>query len=573
MNYKLLLIAGALAGMSITGEAQTFETGQEAVTNMGVGWNLGNTLEANSGSAYYPSNASYWGIQGLESETYWGQVYVTSEFLTMMKNAGFGAIRVPVTWYNHMDKDGNVNAEWMARVKEVVNYVIDNGLYCILNVHHDTGADSYDGSTPKFISWLKADMTTYNSVKSKYEYLWQQIAAEFKDYGPKLLFESYNEMLDTRNSWNYASSNASGGYNASQATSAYSAINSYAQSFVNVVRASGGNNAQRNLIVNTYGASNGGGTWNTHLEEPLKNLTIPTGEKNHIIVEVHSYPSLNNGLTSALSLVDNMLGKLKSNFTDKGIPVIIGEWGSEGLSSDYQSRKSTLLSFADSYIKKTKECGIAAFYWMGLSDASTRALLVFNEPDLAETIVKAYHGSDFQGQYPSLNDINVYYRIDFTQQWSECNVFQGSAPLSTYSSIVVELDKSYSKDDLQIKAYATNGKEQYNTQDGPVRSMTFSSSTLANGTVSRVTLQAFKAPYEVTVKKVKLIRKNGTVEEQAPSSFWGCTVTAINAGSGIETVVSGDKLRQSPRYNLYGQPVGTDYRGYVIEGGRIIMLK
>jgi hypothetical protein len=88
-----------------------------------------------------------------------------------------------------------------------------------------------------------------------------------------------------------------------------------------------------------------------------------------------------------------------------------------------------------------------------------------------------------------------------------------------------------------------------------------------------VTLQAFKTPYEVTIKKVKLIRKNGTVEEQAPSAFWGCSVTAINAGSGIETVVSGDKLRQSPRYNLYGQPVGTDYRGYVIEDGRLIMLK
>ena len=573
MQHKLLLIAGTLAGMTFSVKAQTFETAQEAVTHMGVGWNLGNTLEANAGSAYYPTNASYWGIQGLESETYWGQVYATSDFITMMKNAGFGAIRVPVTWYNHMDKDGNVNAEWMARVKEVVNYVVDNGLYCILNVHHDTGEDSFNGATPKFISWIKADMDNYNKYKDKYEYLWQQIAAEFKDYGPLLLFESYNEMLDTKNSWNYASSKATGGYNATLATSAYNAINSYAQSFVNVVRKSGGNNASRNLIVNTYGACNGGGTWNTHLEEPLSRLSIPTGEKDHIMVEVHSYPSLDNGLNSALSQVDNMLGKLKKNFTDKGFPVIIGEWGSEGLSSDYQTRKSTLLSFAESYIKKTKEYGIAAFYWMGLSDASTRALLVFNEPDLAETIVKAYHGTDFQGEYPSLSDINVNYRVDYTSEWAECNVFQGSAPLSTYSTIVVELDKSYPKEDLQIKAYASNGKEQYNSQDGATRTIAFSSSTLANGTVTRVTLQAFKTPYEVTIKKVKLIRKNGTVEEQAPSAFWGCSVTAINAGSGIETVVSGDKLRQSPRYNLYGQPVGTDYRGYVIEDGRLIMLK
>lgn len=149
--------------------AQSFETAAEAVKNMGVGWNLGNTLDANGNGVH----------QGLDSETYWGQPVTKPELMKMMKEAGFGAIRVPVTWYNHMDSNGKVDAAWMARVKEVVDYVINNGMYCILNVHHDTGDDSKNSS---IIHWIHASMNTYNNTKTKYENLWKQIAETFKDY-------------------------------------------------------------------------------------------------------------------------------------------------------------------------------------------------------------------------------------------------------------------------------------------------------------------------------------------------------------------------------------------------------
>jgi aryl-phospho-beta-D-glucosidase BglC (GH1 family) len=132
----------------------------------------------------------------------------------------------------------------MNRVHDVVDYVISQGLYCIINVHHDTGADSQN-----WASWLKADASVYTAQKARYEKLWQQIANEFRNYDQHLLFEAYNEMLDAQSSWNFAQSNTS-----------YDAINNYAQSFVNVVRATGGNNAQRNLIINDYGASSGSGT-------------------------------------------------------------------------------------------------------------------------------------------------------------------------------------------------------------------------------------------------------------------------------------------------------------------------
>ena len=105
--------------------ASDFETATSAVSNMGVGWNLGNTLDSYSGQRM---------PDVVQAETYWGQPVTKPELMQMMKQAGFGAIRVPVTWEPHTDANGQVDAAWMQRVHEVVDYVIDQGLYCILNV-------------------------------------------------------------------------------------------------------------------------------------------------------------------------------------------------------------------------------------------------------------------------------------------------------------------------------------------------------------------------------------------------------------------------------------------------------
>lgn len=215
---KILLCVCALL-MCYTTKAADFETAKDAVKNMGVGWNLGNTLDANDATKTWTSTAQH--------ETCWGQPVTKPELLKMMKEAGFNAIRVPVTWYQEMDKDGKVNAAWMNRVKEVVDYVIDQGMYCIINVHHDTGADKGN-----YKSWLKASTKSYNSNKTKYEGLWKQIAEAFKDYDQHLLFEAYNEMLDEKNTWNEPSDKTDG----------YKAINSYAKSFVTTVRNTGCNN-------------------------------------------------------------------------------------------------------------------------------------------------------------------------------------------------------------------------------------------------------------------------------------------------------------------------------------------
>lgn len=351
-----------------------FEKASEAVGNMKIGWNLGNTLDAFNGTS-----------QGLNSETCWGQPKTKPELFSMFKDAGFGAIRVPVTWHNHMDSNGKVDEAWMARVHEVVDYVINANLYCILNVHHDTGADA----------WIVADMDNYNTNKDKFEFLWQQIATEFKDYDEHLLFEGYNEMLDANNSWSYASSNNSGSYDATAAASAYNAVNCYAQSFVSTVRATGGNNAVRNLIVNTYAACAGMGMWSTHLRDPLTQMLLPTDNvADHLIFEIHSYHSLNDGLNSAKSSIDQMMTAVETNLACKGAPVIFGEWGvpDDEKEKDYTNKNADMLAFAQYFVEQAKAKCMATFYWMGLSDGQHRSVPEFNQSDLKDAICRGYYG-------------------------------------------------------------------------------------------------------------------------------------------------------------------------------------
>ena len=403
---KLLSIILLAVTASATCRAQNteFETATEAVKNMAVGWNLGNTLDSNSGDTLNMWIEHWTARTPPDYEKAWGQPVTKASLMKMFKDAGFNAIRVPVTWYPHMeakfkftsndnsnwypsrdDIGTKVNAAWMRRVKQVVDYVIDAGMYCILNVHHDTGAAN--------TAWLVASEADYEKQHERYEALWKQIAETFRDYDEHLLFESYNEMLDTEDSWCFASFAAQGSYNATIARSAYNGINSYAQTFVNTVRATGGNNAQRNLVVNTYGACDGNGNWNSHLQDPLKEMKLPDDEVlNHLIFEVHSYPDIKN-LSSAKSTLNTTISNLKKNLASKGAPIIFGEWGTS-TDKAYEQYRSNMLSFYRYFIEQTKKAGIGTFHWMGLSDGDHRSVPEFNQADLVEAIIKGYYGED-----------------------------------------------------------------------------------------------------------------------------------------------------------------------------------
>ena len=358
-----------------------------AVRNMGAGWNLGNTLDSNSGDIDNMWIEAFSERTTANYETAWGQPVATRELIHMFKQAGFNAIRVPVTWYPHIGtvsvtvsnnhghwdmstwKGYDVDPVWMARVKEVVGYVLDEGMYCILNVHHDTGAAT--------TAWLRADRRVYESVRERYCSLWTQIATEFESCGQKLLFESFNEMLDVNGTWNSSSAEA------------HEVINMYNADFVATVRATGGNNVHRNLILNTYAASS--------TKEALSSFRLPEDTiEEHLMAEVHSYAPYHFAFNtdnpkeifdaSCESEVRGIIETLNTWFVSKGIPCIIGEFG-----ADTQKRSETeLAKQASCYVSAATKYNIPCFYWMGLSDGDDRKVPKWTKPLVKDAILKAY---------------------------------------------------------------------------------------------------------------------------------------------------------------------------------------
>lgn len=347
------------------------ESAAQAVKNMGIGTNFGNCTDVVAMWMNMNSNSV------TDFEKAWGQEPTTKPMVDFLKQNGFNSVRIPVTWFQHMKADGTVDEAWMNRIQEIVDYVIDNGMYCILNVHHDTGADSDD-----IKHWIKADEANYKENKEKFEYLWKQIATRFKNYDQHLLFEGYNEMLDANNTWN-APKNAS----------SYKGLNGYAQSFVNAVRATGGNNETRNLIVSTYAAACG--------DDVLSNLTIPTDKVDgHIAVEVHTYApwdwfAKGKWDASCSKEIKNMFTRLNSKFISKGIPCIIGEYGTHGTKSvSKNSSASEIQAAADQaadIVKQAKAYGVATFYWMSIFSEKDRTVPQWTLPTVVEAMKKAYN--------------------------------------------------------------------------------------------------------------------------------------------------------------------------------------
>ena len=548
MKQILLLACGLL--MSFSAQAQSFENAKDAVKNMGVGWNLGNTLDANDASKTWTTTEQH--------ETCWGQPVTKPELMKMMKEAGFNSIRVPVTWYQEMDSDGNVNEAWMNRVKEVVDYVIDNGMYCILNVHHDTG----DGNT----HWIHASSTNYNKNKAKFEKLWKQIAETFKDYDQHLLFEGYNEMLDDNNTWNEPKNKTDG----------YKAINDYAKSFVTTVRNSGGNNASRNLIVNTYSASS--------TPNAMQNLDKPENS-NHIIFQIHSYPNWQTK-SNAKNEIDNLISNIKAKLIDRA-PVIIGEyatfttWPSD---LDYYAKDKEVALYAMDYlIKKTKENGIGTCYWMGMSDGSYRDMPAFHQADLAQTLIKAYYGSIDEYKYPTSEDFDITYDITYNDEWSEAFLFgswsRTAVNLSGYKGIRVVMDKAYGNK-LQLKIYGdkksgTNYNEQYVTlsEDSETTTAVFDTSILGS-TFWGVTLQTNSGATTATLKEAKLIKADDTEESLSATAAWGCTVEAKSTPkpTGIHAIKYVKSEDDGAIYNLQGQRVDNPKKGIFIKAGKKVVF-
>ena len=514
MNRLFVIVCFLL--LPFVGKAQTgdFETAAEAVANMGVGWNLGNTLD---------SHTNYDGTDIRRMEMAWSQYLTHEKVMRMMKEAGFKSIRVPVTWYRFMDSAGKVDPAWMARVHEVVDYVINQGMYCILNVHHDTGAHN--------TSWIVASMENYNQTKERYEYLWRQIAEEFKDYGQLLLFEGYNEMLDPYWSWNYASYNTENRYDETVAQSAYDAVNAYAQSFVNAVRSTGGNNLKRNLICSIYAASEGtAGNWNEHLQDPAKKLVMPTEPEgalpNHQLVEMHYYRDLDN-MTEAKNRVNALMENLKTYIVKRlGVPVVIGEWGprTNDQTEAYDTRKEKLVEFARYFVEKTKEYGYAPLYWRGLSEKIARLWPAFDQPEVAEAILKGYYGDDYQPKLPTYDDyVYDHSEVNWMNQyaWIYLNMDR-TLDINEYKGVRIELKEKPGRNTLQLRVHRelVSGAERMDanktnlSENETVTTFLFDKDPQW-GNVKNIELHRISYGDEVVanIGRCVLLREDGTEEE------------------------------------------------------------
>ena len=414
---------------------------------------------------------------------------------------------------------------------------------------------------------LKADATNYTANKARYEKLWQQIAEEFRNYDQHLLFEAYNEMLDAQSSWNFA-----------QTSTAYDAINNYAQSFVNIVRATGGNNAQRNLIVSDYGASCGNGTWSNKLQDPLKQMKVPDGESNHIIFEVHNYPSLvdnnkeNRSISDIQNEIDEWITNLKTYLVSKGAPVIIGEWGTSNVDAgdgktDYDVRKELMFQVVDYLIKAMKQNDIATFYWMGLTDGVARTYPAFTQPDLALKMLKAYHGDDYSPNLPDAKDFAggiTSASVNFTNQYGEVTICKGAIDKTVYKGIKVELEEKPASGSLSFKVYA-------NAESTKAITAKNAQLAFANYTgIEKINLQWNSSTNgSIKVKSVNLVKQDNSTEPCNLEVSWGCYLSDFNYATGIEDItITPVRHDDGIIYNLNGQLVTSPQRGIYIRNGK-----
>ena len=359
------------------GASTTVELASDAVTNMGVGLNLCGSFDDKL--KYYNNNAS--GSITREDpktfETMNGRSLTTAQTMISTAEAGFKTMRIPVTWYPHMDNTlSEIDDAYLDRLEEVVGYALDAGLYCIINVHHDCGDNAK--------TWLLADWTNYTDISARFKNIWTQVATRFKDYDQKLLFESYNEIVDANRSWFWSSD-----------PTAFDAANALNQDFVNVVRATGGVNANRNLIVTTFSA----GTLAPSLEEfVLPSDSVP----GHLIVQVHSY--LPAEFVTAKSTgraeyyesdeaeIDDMFNTLRVQLLNKGYPVIIGEYGAfrrqlpDGTYNDVHRGRHAAV-----YTRKALKLGIAPIYWYNPMEWGDRSAGRWTYPAVKDSLIKAYN--------------------------------------------------------------------------------------------------------------------------------------------------------------------------------------
>lgn len=367
----VLALAFGLARPALGADpAASGTTGSEALAfarRMGIGWNLGNTLEAT-------------GIDGKTVrafETAWGQPVTTKAMFDGIKAAGFKSVRIPVAWSNLIGPAPGyaIHPDLMDRVEQVVNYALDNDLCVVVNIHWDGG-------------WIRNFSTDYDATMTKYRAIWSQVAGRFKDYDDRLIFESMNEEGCFDDLWNRW------GGMPNQKEKAYEILNRVNQAFVDLVRASGGGNAQRYLLIAGYA------TDITATVDPL--FKMPLDPAGHSMVSVHYYdpPTFTLleedadwgkavytwGTPEEVAKVKADMLKVKERFIDRGVPVVLGEFGCSSNKDPASTHK-----YLTTVCEAANSLGIVPMVWDtgGIYDRNACA---FRSPELGGAFARIAAG-------------------------------------------------------------------------------------------------------------------------------------------------------------------------------------
>lgn len=340
-------------------------TTMEIVHDMGQGINLGNTMES-CGNWISPSG----GVRGYE--TAWGSPVITEKVIQGYADCGFGVLRIPVAWSNMMGENYTINEEYTARVKEIVDWTLDSGMYAIVNIHWDNG-------------WFSNFPTDTEECMKKYTRIWEQISEAFKDYGDKLMFESLNEEGGWDSMWNRYSGNTNG------KADSYELLYEINQRFVDTVRNSGGNNAKRHLLIAGY---------NTDIDLTCDEMfKMPNDPAGRCAVSVHYYtPSTfcileedaswgkaksTWGNEKDIKELQKYMNMLKETFVDKGIPVIVGEYGV----AQKNKTEEQIVNFMETVTEEMYNAGVCPVIWDIQGAFYNRMSYKFLFPEMLESIM------------------------------------------------------------------------------------------------------------------------------------------------------------------------------------------
>ena len=311
----------------------------DLASQMYPAWNLGNTMEATGG------------------ETSWQSTKTTQEIINYVKSLGFRSVRIPCSWYIHCDKSNNykISETWMSRVKEIVTYCINAGLFVELNDHWDGGwleELGFSSSSTEFTD-ISNDENYINDKIDILKNLWTQIATEMKDFDHHLIFAGLNEPFQNYNLFN------------GRAQALTPILLKYNQAFVDAVRATGGNNAERVLAV--QGPA-------TNIDYTVNYFSMPTDKvQNKLMVEVHYYDPYNfclnegtgySSVWNSENSLKNTFAKMKAKFSDNNIPVIIGEYAANWrVVNNQEKHNASIKAFYKAVSKWGPVNGMIPFVW------------------------------------------------------------------------------------------------------------------------------------------------------------------------------------------------------------------